>query len=97
MTLDGNEHSWMMYPIVVRGSKIVKPDLTKYLNDHLIETRDMMPVVNQPIYSEFNLSRDEYSTSWYINDYGFYIGCHQDITPDDIEYVKQTFLEFMRL
>ena len=97
MTLDGNEHSWMMYPIVVRGSKIVKPDLTKYLNDHLIETRDMMPVVNQPIYSDYALRRIDYPTAWYINDYGFYIGCHQDITPDDIEYVKQTFIEFMRL
>jgi CDP-6-deoxy-D-xylo-4-hexulose-3-dehydrase len=91
--LDGNEHAWMMFPLVTSHSKVNKKELTDYLNENLIETRDMMPIVSQPIYEDMLVPAD-YPVAHYIDRHGFYIGCHQDITPDDVEYIKQVVIEF---
>lgn len=93
--LDNNEHSWMMFPIICARSVVNKKEVTEYLNKNHIETRDMMPIVSQPIYQNM-LDPHEYPVAKYIDENGFYIGCHQDIIPDDIEYVKQVLLDFFK-
>jgi len=93
---EGNTHSWMMYPIVLgetKGSVIDKATIVQHLNDHGIETRDMMPIVSQPIYQDM-LDPLDYPVAKYVDENGFYIGCHQDLEPDDIEYVLEIFRQF---
>lgn len=90
---EGNEHAFMMYPIVLGGDKTAKTGLTRWLNDNDIETRDMMPITNQPIYSSM-LEPDDFPVADWINHKGFYIGCHQDLEPDDIEYVKAVMARY---
>jgi dTDP-4-amino-4,6-dideoxygalactose transaminase len=47
------EHSFMMFPIVVReGVGVKKQDLVMHLEEHNMETRDMLPLLNQPVYKE---------------------------------------------
>jgi dTDP-4-amino-4,6-dideoxygalactose transaminase len=70
-----------------------KAEFTAYLNSAGIETRDMMPVTNQPIYKGM-LEESAFPISAWTNACGIYIGCHQDLTPEDIEYVAQTFEEW---
>lgn len=90
-----NEHSWMMYPIVVESQEYQRSELTGYLNRYGVETRGMLPLTNQPIYSEM-ISPSKYPYAKHINENGFYIGCHQDLEPEDIEYTRQVFDEFYR-
>jgi dTDP-4-amino-4,6-dideoxygalactose transaminase len=90
---EGNEHAWMMYPIVLDPEHMPKAEFTAYLNSAGIETRDMMPVTNQPIYKGM-LEESAFPISAWTNACGIYIGCHQDLTPEDIEYVAQTFEEW---
>jgi perosamine synthetase len=87
---EGNEHAWMMFPIVLDPKRAPKQQFTRYLNKHGIETRDMMPIVSQPIYQDL-LDPMDYPTSYWVDKNGFYIGCHPSITPDDVEYVHQVF------
>jgi dTDP-4-amino-4,6-dideoxygalactose transaminase len=92
--LKGNEHAWMMYPIVLDEHKMPKEPFRKFLNDAGIETRDLMPITNQPIYRNM-VDPFDYPIANWTNDCGIYIGCHQDITPDDIEYVAQVFEDWL--
>jgi len=82
-----NTHAWMLYPIVLNHNLIAKRHFTTYLNKAGIETRDMMPIVRQPIYDWIN--PEDYPVANYIDQHGLYFGCHQDLTPDDIEYILQ--------
>jgi len=69
------EHAFMMYPIVVRDPRIRRDDLTFYLEQRLIETRPMLPLINQPIYRElFGDLEADFPVARYINDCGFFIG-----------------------
>jgi perosamine synthetase len=91
----GNTHAWMMYPIVLDTRRMPKAAFTAYLNEAGIETRDMMPVTNQPIYKGM-VEPFAFPISAWTNDCGIYIGCHQGLTPEDIEYVGQTFERWKR-
>ena len=96
---DGYEHTWMVYPIVLdRG--INKRMVMRNLNDLGVETRDMMPLINQPCYDKLGIVGENFPTASFINDHGFYVGCHQDLTEQDIAYlvdsVNESIVEFAR-
>lgn len=78
-----SSHSFMMYPLVLLGD--VKADFTHYLEQRGIETRDMLPLTNQPVYQDM-IDPDDYPVADWINKRGLYIGCHQDLTTADIDY-----------
>lgn len=91
-----NEHAWMMYPIVMDADptdEINKQTLTACLNERGIETRDMMPITNQPIFTEY-LDPQNFPEARHINRAGFYVGCHPGLEPEDIEYMTTVFLRF---
>lgn len=77
-------HAFMMYPIVCRHEH--KAALCAWLEERGIETREMLPLTNQPVYSQW-LNEDDYPAAAWINDGGFYIGSHQGLTRDDLDYM----------
>ncbi len=93
--LQGNEHSFMLFPIVIKDPKILRHDLTLFLENSGIETRFMFPLLTQPIYIKlFGNLEDEYPVAKWINSNGFYIGCHQGLTQRDLDYIVSKFSEF---
>lgn len=87
------EHSFMMFPLVLR--KEAKEKLVNYLEENGIETRDMLPLINQPIYQKlFKLNPIDYPIADWVNKNGFYIGCHQDLTQDDLDYIIDTIKSY---
>jgi CDP-6-deoxy-D-xylo-4-hexulose-3-dehydrase len=89
--MPGNTHSWMMYPILLNRG-IDKEPLMKHLNENLIETRDMLPILNQPVYNY--LDPDDFPTSKWIVESGFYTGCHQDLDEEDMRYILQKMEDY---
>jgi len=83
-----NSHSFMMYPIVLRSGSD-KWGLINYLEENGIETREMLPLTNQPAYPWIN--EDEYPVAKTVNEQGFYIGCHQYIEAEDIKRIGEVF------
>ncbi len=67
------EHTYMMYPIVVKKeSGISRQELVEYLESNNIETRPMLPLLNQPIYKRiFGDIEGEYPVAKYINENGY--------------------------
>ena len=89
------DHNFMMFPIVLKKNH--KRNMINFLEKNNIETRDMLPLLNQPIYkSFFDNKTNEYPVSQWLIDSGFYIGCHQYLTSYEIEYVTAKIKEFMR-
>jgi dTDP-4-amino-4,6-dideoxygalactose transaminase len=89
------EHNFMMYPIVVKNGR--KKELVFFLEDNLIETRDMMPLLNQPYYKKlFGNIENEYPIAKWINNGGFYIGCHQYLKKEELDHIIKKFHEYFK-
>jgi dTDP-4-amino-4,6-dideoxygalactose transaminase len=84
-----------MYPIVCRDGS--KRNLVNHLEERGIETRDMMPITNQPVYANMLGNLDgQYPIAEWINSNGFYIGCHQDLTQDQLDHVIDSFKSYYK-
>ena len=82
----------MFYPLVIRDPRVRRAELITYLEDHAIETRYLLPLINQPIYRRlFGDLDDLYPVAASLNQNAFYIGCHPDLSDDDVEYMIDCF------
>lgn len=89
-TPPGAEHAFMMYPIVVAADG-VRDDLVLYLEAAGIETRPLMPLINQPVYTQrYGSLEERYPVARHLNSHAFYIGCHQEFGPHEISYICDT-------
>jgi perosamine synthetase len=87
------EHSFMMFPIVLRDEP--KTDLVNFLEQRGVETRDMLPLITHKFYQNlFALNEADFPIARWINQSGFYIASHQDLTRMEIEYIANVFDEF---
>ncbi|HVA67205.1 MAG TPA: DegT/DnrJ/EryC1/StrS family aminotransferase [Elusimicrobiota bacterium] len=91
----GQEHVFMLFPLVTRQKS--KKDLVHFLERRGVETRDLLPLINQPIYRKMfgNLDK-EYPVARRLNSHGFYIGCHQYISRREQEHVIKTIRRFFK-
>lgn len=88
-TRANTQHSWMMYPIVMNTMR--KNVIMNHLMIRSIETREMLPLTNQPCYSNM-FNPLTYPVANHINQHGFYVGCHQGLTVDQLDYMAQEIL-----
>ena len=49
---DGAEHAWMFFPLVLQDDTVTRATLIQFLEEHQIETRYMLPLLNQPVYKK---------------------------------------------
>jgi len=89
------DHVFMMYPLVVKTG--LKRELVNYLEERLIETRDLMPLLSQPaIKVTCGVDLANFPVARRLDADGFYIGCHPYLTSGEIGYVIDSFHEFFR-
>lgn len=85
------EHAWMMYPIMVKDG-VDREGLLLQLEMAGIETRHLMPLINQPVYRKlFGDLEPLYPVAARINRRGFAIGCHQGLQRRDLEHIVAAF------
>ena len=90
----GLDHNYMMYPIVLKNMH--KKNLVNYLEERNVETREMVPLTNQPIYKKL-FGRDlesRFPVAKWINESGFYIGSHPYLKPKEMKYIVDVIHEF---
>lgn len=79
-------NAYMMFPIVVKQGS--RDDLTMLLEEHGVETRYMMPLLNQPYYKQlFGDIEKDYPVANWIDKNGFYVPCHDGMTEEDVEHI----------
>lgn len=91
------EHTYMMFPIVMReGWGRGMKDFVMFLESKNIETRPMLPLLNQPVYLKmFGDLEPKYPNAAYIDHHGFYIGCHHGLGKKELDYIIQAISEYM--
>lgn len=92
-----NKHVFMMFPVVVKDPRVSRDELINFLEQHNIETRMMLPLINQPfVVRTYGDLGSKLPAGDYINKNGFYIGCHPGMTAEDIAYIGRTFGAFFQ-
>ncbi|HNS32921.1 MAG TPA: DegT/DnrJ/EryC1/StrS family aminotransferase [bacterium] len=92
---DDRDHNFMMYPIVEKTAN--KQELVYFLEQNLIETRDMMPLLNQPVYIKlFGKIENDFPAAKWLRKNGFYIGCHQYFKKRELDFIVDKFHEFYK-
>lgn len=95
ITPKDRDNAYMLFGIVCKGD--FKRELVNFLEANHIETRDLLPLLNQPIYKKlFGDIESKYPVAKMLNKSAFYIGCHQYLTDKDIAYVISKFNEFFK-
>jgi len=90
---DDRTHSFMLYGVVVKNYS--KKKLVRYLEDLNIETRDLLPIINQPIYKRIYGDLEvNFPVAKWINESGFYIGCHSQMKDEEVDFIIDAFQEF---
>lgn len=93
-TPEGFEHAFMMYPIVLKNN-LKRDPLIIYLEERNIETRYMVPLINQPYYLKlFGDLSSKFPNATYVNNHGFYIGCHRGIGDAEIKFISDTLHQY---
>lgn len=95
---DHTEHAFMIFPLVIKEDKgFKKSDLVHFIEKRGVETRDLMPLINQPYILEmFKHDTKAFPASHWINEHGFYIGCHQKMGKPELDYIIKAFFDFFK-
>lgn len=92
---EGLEHVYMLYPLVCRRPEDKGP-LTQHLEENGVETRDLLPMVNQPVYKRFGDLAAQNPVSEALTRTGFYVGCHQYITETHADHLVDVVHAYFR-
>jgi len=92
--------SYLGYPIVIRDPKrLNREKLQLSLASNGVETRPLFGCIpiQQPAYAYLRKQyKGKLPNAEYLGAQGFYIGCHQYLTDDDIQFVKEAFDRSLR-
>lgn len=92
-----SDHAYMMYPLRIVNRRLRRAELIQYLEENRIETRYLLPLINQPFYTKLFGNLDlKYPVAAALNDTAFYIGSHPDMNDTDVEYVIGHFHKYFR-
>lgn len=84
---EGNEHAFMIYPIVCRREGL-RDRLVTELERAGVETRFLLPVLGQRCYQRIlEFPRGTFPVAEMLGERGFYIGCHPSMTDEDVAHI----------
>jgi len=89
-------HGYMFYPLTIINPDVSRDDLVLYLEGKGIETRYLLPLINQPIYKKlFGDLEQQYPVAAGLNKSAFYIGCHPGMSNEEVTYVLECFQQYL--
>ncbi len=100
LPLYSDEISYLAYPLVIKKPEVIsRKELRRKLEEAGIETRPLFGCIptQQPAYGYL---KEEYEGKLPNADYtgknGFYIGCHQYLNEEDLDYVIDVFHRILK-
>lgn len=77
-------NSWMLYPMVLFNRS--RDRFMEYMLKKGIETRQMMPLINQKPYQHL-VKKGQFPIAEAINEYGVCLPCHQKLSHEDVDFM----------
>jgi CDP-6-deoxy-D-xylo-4-hexulose-3-dehydrase len=100
LPIHSNKISYLAYPIVLKKqSNLNREKLMEELGENGIETRPLFGCIptQQPAYSFLKEKyKDKLSNAEYLGLNAFYVGCHQYLNQDDLDYVISIFKKTLK-
>lgn len=100
LPLYSEDVSYLGYPLVIENpKKINREKLQLSLESNGVETRPLFGCIpiHQPAYSHLKKQyKGKLPNAEYLGANGFYIGCHQYLTDDDLQFVAKAFEKSLR-
>lgn len=91
----GADHVFMFYPLVIRDERIRRDDLILHLEQRGVETRYLLPLINQPVYRDlFGNLDSQFQVAARLNANAFYVGSHPQISDQEVETMIDAFHDF---
>ncbi|MCK4797093.1 MAG: lipopolysaccharide biosynthesis protein RfbH [Spirochaetes bacterium] len=95
-----SDPSWFGFVISLKENcDFIREDLTKFLDQHKIETRNLFSgnLLRQPAYIniEHRVASELINTDYIMNN-TFFIGCYPGMTDDQLQYMIEIFSEFFK-
>jgi CDP-6-deoxy-D-xylo-4-hexulose-3-dehydrase len=92
--------SYLGYPLVIRNpKKLNRERLQLSLESNGVETRPLYGCIpiHQPAFAHLRKQyKGKLPNAEYLGAHGFYIGCHQYLNEDDLQFVKKAFDKSLR-
>ena len=92
--------SYLGYPIIIRDKRIEREEFMQKLEQNGIETRPLFGCIptQQPAYNYLKqIYEGKLPNAENVGKNGFYIGCHQYLSEEDLEYVTKSFKKIVNL
>jgi dTDP-4-amino-4,6-dideoxygalactose transaminase len=84
----------MMFSVVLDAGRHRELFLL-HLEKNGIETRYLFPLLDQPVYQAlFPDMAKEYPVAQHLSRHGFFIGMHQAMTLEDMDYISDVIHEY---
>jgi dTDP-4-amino-4,6-dideoxygalactose transaminase len=100
MKEDDDEYiSPLVYPVIIKNNApFTRKEIVDYLENNNIETRPTFGSIptQQPAYNFLGYQKGDFPNAEYVGKNGFYIGIHQHLTKKDLNYVIETFSDFLK-
>jgi CDP-6-deoxy-D-xylo-4-hexulose-3-dehydrase len=97
---EGSDPAWFAFIVTLKNDcPFKRDDLTKYLNDNLIETRNLFAgnMTKQPAYIGKNWRiADHLNQTDYIMNNTFFLGTYPGLTDEMFNYVEEKLDEFVK-
>lgn len=96
LPLYSDDVSYLAYPIIIKDQRISRDALMRKLEAKGVENRPLFGCIptHQPAYAYL---KDQYEhllpNANFVGENGFYVGCHQYLTQNDLDYMVNTFAE----
>jgi len=92
--------SYLAYPLIIKDSNLIsRLELRKELEKEGIETRPLFGCIptQQPAYGYLKPKyKNKLPNAEYIGANGFYIGCHQYLTKNDLNFIIKVFYKILK-
>lgn len=82
------KHAFMFFPMYAHR----RDELMLHLEARGIQTRTMMPLINQPVAQKY--VKKKYPVASSVYDHGLLIGCHQYLNRKDLDHIVNSIKEF---
>ena len=93
----GTEHGYMFYPMTILHHSVKRPELIQYVEERGIETRYVLPLINQPVYRKLFGDLDaDYPVAANMNENSFYVGSHPGMADSDVYRIAEVLHSFCR-
>lgn len=94
MPVSQGDPNWLALPLTLQDASFTRYELVKWFEDHDIQTRPIFSgnITRHPAFIEFER---EFPNADYVMKHGILLGIHQGMDKEQLDYIKQTFIDFV--